>query len=178
MNFKTITALLIAISFLQTTSASEFTSGPTIEKFGKNALVESADQLQEEQIFKVVFDVAKQGETDKPNRSIDSLARFINMHVRAGVKPENISLALVVHGKASNDLISNKAYEKKFQTDNPNHALINELLKNRTQIFLCGQSATYYEINKEDLHHGVQLSLSAMTAHALLQQQGYTLNPF
>ena len=36
----------------------------------------------------------------------------------------------------------------------------------------------YYDVAAEDLPDGVELMLSAMTAHALLQQDGYTLNPF
>ena len=178
MKFKKITALLIATFLLQVTAASEFTPGPAIENFGETALVKDANKLKLEQKFKVVFDIGKQGDTDKPNRSINSLARFINMHVRAGIKPENISLALVVHGKASNDLLNNAAYQEKFLGDNPNHALIKELLNNRTEIFLCGQTAAFYKIEKDDLQEGVQMALSAMTTHALLQQQGYTLNPF
>ena len=37
---------------------------------------------------------------------------------------------------------------------------------------------TFYDITGGDLLPGVEMSLSAMTAHALLQQDGYTLNPF
>jgi hypothetical protein len=33
-------------------------------------------------------------------------------------------------------------------------------------------------VKTEDLLPGVEMALSAMTAHALLQQQGYTFNPF
>jgi hypothetical protein len=36
----------------------------------------------------------------------------------------------------------------------------------------------YYDIGKDDLLPKVELSLSAMTTHAQLQSQGYTLNPF
>jgi hypothetical protein len=34
------------------------------------------------------------------------------------------------------------------------------------------------DIAPEDLLPGVTIGLSAMSTHALLQQQGYTLNPF
>ena len=33
-------------------------------------------------------------------------------------------------------------------------------------------------VTNDDLLPGVELALSAMTMHALLQQKGYTLNPF
>ena len=43
---------------------------------------------------------------------------------------------------------------------------------------ICGQSASVYGVKAEHLIEGVELELSAMTAHALLQQRGYTVNPF
>ena len=172
-----ITLIILSASISLTAATPErFTAGPQIKYFGSNALVEI--ELPEEQKFKVAFDVADQGKTDAVNRSFDSLARFINMHVRAGVKPENIELALVVHGKASLDVMNNTSYNKRYKADNPNHKLINELLNNQVKVYLCGQSAAYYQVEKKDLQRGVEMSLSAMTAHALLQQRGYTLNPF
>jgi intracellular sulfur oxidation DsrE/DsrF family protein len=46
------------------------------------------------------------------------------------------------------------------------------------RIIVCGQKAAYYNVTSDDLLPGVKMALPAMTAHALLQQQGYTLNPF
>lgn len=43
---------------------------------------------------------------------------------------------------------------------------------------LCGQSAAYYQVQNADLVPGVQMALSAMTAHAVLAREGYSLNPF
>lgn len=172
----TLIALFLTSSLLA--GGSDFTKGPVIKNFGENAVIDSDIRIDPEHTFNVVFDVGKQGDQDKVNRAFNSLARFINMHARAGTKPENINLALVVHGKAAYDLLNNKSYEKEFLSDNPNHALLNELLKNRVRIYLCGQTAAYYDVKNSDLHPGVKMALSAMTAHALLQQQGYTLNPF
>jgi intracellular sulfur oxidation DsrE/DsrF family protein len=47
------------------------------------------------------------------------------------------------------------------------------------RIILCGQSAAGLGLDETaDLLPGVEVALSAMTAHALLQQDGYTVNPF
>jgi len=62
--------------------------------------------------------------------------------------------------------------------ENANAALIKELTENGVEIYLCGQSAAYYGVEKEDLLPNVKMALSAMTAHAILQQKGYTVNPF
>jgi intracellular sulfur oxidation DsrE/DsrF family protein len=51
-------------------------------------------------------------------------------------------------------------------------------MNNNVRIVLCGQAAAAYEIDIKQLVEGVEIELSAMTAHALLQQDGYTINPF
>lgn len=178
------TYFLLILSFIaclfnnQAKATEGFADGPLIKGFGKHVKVQLTQPVSEDAVFKVVFDVSKQADEGRLNRSFGSLARFLNMHVANGVKPENIHLALVVHGKAGFDLLNEKAYQDKFKQSNINIALLNELSQNNTQIFICGQSAAYYGIKPEDLNEHVFMSLSAMTANALLQQQGYTLNPF
>lgn len=136
------------------------------------------DEINDSTVFKIAFDVADDAEKGAQNNSINSLARFINMHLAHGVKPENIQLALVVHGSASVDVLANSEYKKRFNVDNKNQALIEQLLENNTKVYVCGQSATHFKVTPALLIEGVKMSLSAMTAHAQLQQQGYTLNPF
>ena len=157
--------------------ATEFTTGPLIDAYGPNAPVQQTVPLTGKETFKVAFDAVEKGPDDKPNTQLQSLARFLNMHARAGIDPKNLQLALVVHGKATQDLLNEAHYRGKFERANPNSELIDELLKNQVRIIVCGQSAAYQGIENGHLHPGVEMALSAMTAHALLQQQGYTLNP-
>jgi intracellular sulfur oxidation DsrE/DsrF family protein len=100
------------------------------------------------------------------------------MHVANGVPAKNIHLAIVVHGGASNEMLNNKAYLAKYGKENPNVELISTLLKNNVQIIECGQSAAYHQIANQDMIEGVDMALSAMTAHAILAAQGYSQNPF
>ncbi|GAA0856351.1 DsrE family protein [Aliiglaciecola litoralis] len=177
-----ITKLLVSILFLvmssQVSCKEVFKTGPVFAEYGRHAKVEHNAALDATTKLKVVFDVAEAAAEQKLNRRFDSLARFINMHVANGVLLENIHLALVVHGEAGQDLLHNKAYQARNKTENPSAAIVNALLKNKVDIYLCGQSAAYHQINANDLIGGVQMSLSAMTAHALLNRQGYSLNPF
>lgn len=78
--------------------------------------------------LKVAFDAGAAADAGKVNRRFDSLARFINMHLAAGVAKENIALALVVHGRASFDLSYNATYQKAHQIDNASKTLIAVLL--------------------------------------------------
>ena len=61
---------------------------------------------------------------------------------------------------------------------NASAAAIAQLQDHGVEFYLCGQSAAAQGISNADLLPGVKMSLSAMTAHALLQQQGFTINPF
>jgi intracellular sulfur oxidation DsrE/DsrF family protein len=183
MNQHTIkrSALLFVLVSAMSTPAlaqiSAFKTGPLIEGFGKNAEVKTYT-VSKDAKFKVAFDVAGGAEAGDINRKFDSLARFLNMHVAAGVNKDNIELALVVHGKAVFDLMNNENYQKRNSLDNPNAPLLQALMNNKVRVIVCGQSAAAYGVDISQLVKGSEVELSAMTAHALLQQAGYTVNPF
>ena len=95
---KTLIALFILmISATSSAQLSSFKEGPLITDFGKNATV-STHTVSKSAKFKVAFDIGSPADAGEVNRKFDSLARFINMHVGAGVDKKNIQLALVVHG--------------------------------------------------------------------------------
>jgi len=158
---------------------SPFKTGPVFETFGQNAKIATAAPIPQGTVFKVSFDVADAAKPGELNSSFNSLARFINMHAAAGVPLENINVALVVHGSATNELMTDAAFAAKYEgAKNGNAALLKALMDKGVPVILCGQSAVHHKIDKDDLIPGVEMALSAMTAHALLQQDGYTLNPF
>ncbi|WP_237067699.1 DsrE family protein [Microbulbifer guangxiensis] len=165
-------------AFAISANAAEFSTGPVIEGYGPVAAVEQIQPLTGKETFMVAFDATEAGGQEKANRKFESLARFLNMHVRAGVDPKQIKLALVVHGTAGFDLLNKAAYREKYDSANLNAPLIEKLTENNVRVILCGQSAAYHGIEAGDLLPNVEMALSAMTAHAQLQQQGYTVNPF
>jgi len=68
----------------------------------------------------VVFDITDSPEDPSAlNKSIETAARFLNMHGQNGVLKEQMKVALVVHSKASKDIITNEAYAKRYDTKNP-----------------------------------------------------------
>ena len=159
-------------------AAADFSRGPVFDDFGPVADVTTDFEIPADAAFKHSFDVSKQAEAGALNRNLVSAARFINMHARAGVDPANISLAIVVHGGAVKDVSNAAHYEDAVGGDNANLALIAALKSQNVRIIVCGQSAAYHGVGHDDLAPGVEMALSAMTAHALLQQEGYTVNPF
>lgn len=155
-------------------TANDFTKGPLITEYGPVVIVDGAAPLPADTGFSVAFDVTARGADGALNRKFESAARFLNMHAAVGVKADNMRLAVVVHGPAVFDL-TNAA---RFGAANPNADMIKTLEGHGVRFIVCGQSAAFQDVGVEDLLPGVELAVSAMTAHALLQQGGYTLNPF
>ncbi|MGY0636223.1 MAG: DsrE family protein [Paraglaciecola chathamensis] len=171
-------ALMLILSANVPAFAAQFSDGPVISGYGKHAPVKQDMRLEKNTKLKVVFDVSQAGKDGTPNRGYDSVARFLNMHVANGVDINNIDLAIVVHGSATNEMRSAKAYKAKYGKENPNIELLSMLMKSGVQIVQCGQSAAYHQMANEDMIDGVEMALSAMTAHALLARDGFSQNPF
>jgi intracellular sulfur oxidation DsrE/DsrF family protein len=163
--------LLILAACTTTVIADEgaFTKGPVFTDYGPVADVEVTMPIPAGTALKHSFDVSTPAPTGEPNSTLVSAARFVNMHARAGVPADNIRVAVVVHGKAVKEMADELSVSAR---------LIAALTDQGVRIMVCGQSAAYYDVATDDLVPGVEMALSAMTAHAVLQQQGYTLNPF
>jgi len=161
-------------------AAGSASTGPAVEKFGPVYDVPRPDFATPTDVaYRAVFDVATSPEAvDQLNPRIESLARFLNMHVRAGVSAEQIKLALVVHGAAGKDMLSGAAYKARFGVDNPNAPLLAALKAKDVRVVLCGQTAAHNGFGREELAPGVELALSAMTALVALQSDGYRLISF
>jgi intracellular sulfur oxidation DsrE/DsrF family protein len=176
---STIVTLIACSSFTATAGIDAFKSGSVIKDYGKVADVNSGLVIPAGMKFKVAFDLGSASKPAELNRGIDTLARFINMHVAAGVKFEDISVAMVVHGKAANDMTKDSFYQQlNAGQKNANKDLIAQLINNQVRFYVCGQTAAYYGITPQDLLPGVTMALSALTAHAVLAHEGYSVNPF
>lgn len=150
-----------------------FEKGPVIDDYGPVATIDGAT-LPASASFKIAFDISDVAEQGKASRYLESAARLLNMHARAGAKVEATQVAIVVHGAAAMDLVNNERYGG----ENASAGLIAALIGAGVSIQLCGQTAAYRDIAADDLLPGITMSVSAMTAHAVLQQDGFTLNPF
>lgn len=160
--------------------AQEKQTGPIIKDFGKVWSIDSPDFKTPKQMeYKVVFDIMNSPEDlSQLNTSIETAARFLNMHAQSGVPKERMKVALVLHNKASKDIITNKAYQERFGVDNPNAEMVSQLMEAGVEFIFCGQSSRSRNFPREDTIEGVQLSLSAMTALIQLQNEGYRLIKF
>ena len=159
--------------------AEAFHPGPVIPGFGKIANVVIEQPIPQNAAFKVRFDVSKGARPGALNRTLETAARFLNMNVANGVKESNIHLAIVLHGPAAMDVTRAAYYGPRHDgAKNANVALVAALAEHGVQMYVCGQTAAYLDIKNDDLLPGITMALSALTAHAILANEGYALNPF
>lgn len=174
--------LCLCLSLLLWTPAAAeenaFTKGPVFEDYGPVADVAADFVIPENMAFKLRFDVSEGADQGAVNRRFETAARFINMHARAGITDKKIKLAIVVHGKAVNDATNAVYYAEAVGGENANAPLLAALIEKGVRVIICGQSAAHYGVANADLLPGVEMALSAMTAHAVLEREGYALNPF
>lgn len=180
---KMIAALALAAMAAMTPAHGDedvFTTGPVFEEFGPVAGADADFVVPEGTVFKVIYDASEGAAAGELNPMLVTLARFMNMHARAGVPVENIHLVITLHGPAMFDVAKQARYAqaKGQEAANPNEALVAALIGKGARVIVCGQSSAMRDLAKEDLLPGVELALSAMTVHAVLQAEGYTLNPF
>ena len=166
-------SILLGLSTPTLAGRDDFVSGTAVPDYGVYAPVHGVELPAGTQM-KIAFDVSDAGPDDVVNRKFEMVARSVNLHTAKGVAPDYLASAIVVHGAAGADLLTAEARG----AANPNAGIIAQLLAAGVSIQLCGQSAEGMDIKAADLLPGITMAPSAITAHALLQQQGYTLNPF
>jgi len=179
----TMVTVIAAASMLAATHVAEAQrperlEGPVIESFGGVADVstvgEVAVQLPTDQDFKVIFELSESTPSpDRPNPGLEVVARYLNLHVRAGVPRDRIKVAVVIHGGAVGQVLSNEAYREEHGMDNPTLPRLQALADAGVDLYLCGQSAGFRGLTMDKVGAPVKLSLSAMTMETILQNDGY-----
>lgn len=156
-----------------------FTTGPAIPEHGPVApQPDDAFNLVPGETYRVVFDVAS-GSADEHvlNRRLESVARFVNLHARAGIDPADLQIEVVTHGGTLFDVLSREAYRERFGVAHPNADLLEALIKAGVTVYLCGQSASARGVALDELAPGVRLAQSAMTVLVRRQSEGWALLP-
>lgn len=160
--------------------SQEKKTGPVIRDYGAVWEIPSADLgVDPTATYSAVFDIMQSPEDPGAlNPWIETAARFLNMHAGAGVPKEQLRAVLVVHNKASKDLLADEFYRERFGLVNPNTGLLESLMESGVEVVFCGQSSVARQVPKEEIISGVDLALSAMTALIHFQNSGYRLIKF
>jgi intracellular sulfur oxidation DsrE/DsrF family protein len=154
-------------------------SGPVVQSTGRSVQVDDATfKLPPGHVFKAVW-VIDRHDSVGPNQQLTTIARYVNLHARHGIPKDRVLGAAVVHGSGWMSLLSDSAYAARFPgKTNPSKQLVEELLANNVQLVLCGQTAGFRGVKRDELLPGVQLAISAMTALNVFQSQNYQFNPW
>lgn len=151
--------------------------GPVVEGFGATYPVEALDfDTPTDRTYRLLFDVSTS--PDAPgalNSKLNTVARFLNMHARAGVPRAQMEAAVVLHGTAGKYALSHDEYRARYDVENTNLMLLQALREAGVAIYLCGQTAMHRGLPPDRLAPEVSVALSAMTVIASLHAQGYTV---
>ena len=154
--------------------------GKIIKNFGETFEVNNPEiKTDTSAELKVIFDVSSTSSNKSViNKSIVTAARFLNMHANAGMKLNQLKVAMTIHGAAWKDVLSDEEYKKRFGVVNPNSQLIKDLNSAGVDIIICGQTAMFRKINRAIVIPEVDFALSAMTALLQYQNNGYKFIKF
>lgn len=170
-----LVAIVAAASPVAAQSIGDATPGPVIRDFGAVFDVEGLEvPVDTGRDYRVLFDVAQSpAGAEGVNPYLNTVARFLNMHARVGVPRERMQLAVVLHGAAGKDALRAEPYRTRYDADNPNIPLIRQLAEAGVEFYICGQTAMSRGLADEQLLPEIRMALSAMTARAMLQADGY-----
>jgi len=171
-------ALLLTIVFCE--AVAEPVTGPVIDDYGPVYYVpEEPLDLPPDSLLKAVFDIAAApDEPETANYRLETVARYLNMHARAGVELQQMPTAVVLHGRAARSALSPEAFEERYGETHPDSGLLDELSRAGVRFLVCGQSAAAFGFRRDELAPGVEMSLSALTALVRLQSEGFALIPW
>ena len=171
-------AVLVLTAGHRTTAEPE--TGPVLKSFGPVYTVSDPAHLDDPSSgLRGIFDVGKSPEDPSAvNPRIETVARFLNLHAEAGFPRERLDAILVLHGASTKDALTTAAYRQRHGVDNPNLPLLRDLRDAGVEIYLCGQSAAYRKLEREEIAAPVQRALSAMTVLLQAQAKGYGLIAF
>lgn len=127
---------------------------------------------------KVVFDVTVDAKPADINKGLDRVARLLNLYGAAGLKAQDITITMVLHGEATKSVLSHEAYKKRFETEqNPNLTLIRELQKVGVEVLVCGQALNYKAIADAEVAEGIPVAAAALSVVINKQSDGYAYIP-
>lgn len=168
--------IITVILFLMLSSSLKAQKGanPIVKNFGTIYEIENAVLPYQDREYKIVIDL-KNLQTNKNsiNAGLNNVARMMNLHGLGGVKPENLHVAVAIHGGATEIILNNEAYKKKNNTNNPNLELIKELKEAGVELYVCGQSLIGRNYDQDEVNKDVKIGLSMLTVVTSYMLDGY-----
>ena len=169
--FYTVALLLVTI-----TSVAQ-KEGIILEKYGKVYASEKPSlNFENDKEYKVIFDVFKdQSKEDEINPELKTIVAYLETSSKQGVTKENMKIAVIFHGEATKNVLTNSAYNKLFEIDNPNIELIKKLKNAGVELYVDRKSyfGNVYEL--KDKSPEIKMSYSALVTLTEFKSEGYQI---
>ena len=167
--------ITIFIALIFTASAfAQKGANPIIKNFGTIYEIPNAVNPDENIEYKIVVDLKTlQRDKESINPGLNNVARMINLHGLGGVKAKNLKIAVGIHGGATDVVLNNETYRSKYELDNPNLKLINELKEAGVELYVCGQSLLSRNYEQEQVNKQIRIGLSMLTVVTTYMHKGY-----
>jgi intracellular sulfur oxidation DsrE/DsrF family protein len=124
--------------------------------------------------YKVAWDItAGPAKPEDAVAGYNGPANFFVMTDAEGVSRKRVHLAIIVHGTATQSLLTNEAYRAATGKDNANVALLTALNDAGVQVIVCGVALINRKVPRDKLLPFVKVATSATMARATLHAQGY-----
>ncbi len=160
--------LALAGSGLLVPSAVARDRAPAIANFGTITPIDGhAVQPDPELRYRVVFSITEASPADGVNRSLEKVARYLNLLAAGNIRPEAGDIVAVVHGPAT-PIVSNAV-------NNPNLELIAALNDAGVTVAVCSQAMHRAQLSADDLAAGVRIDAAALTTFTTLQLRGWAV---
>lgn len=178
MKVKTLaTVIFILIGITCAKAQEKKWVNPIIKNYGGIMDLDKVDVAPDPDMeYKILIELVHKIDKSAKRAAFPALnvARLINLHAVGGVKPENLKVAVVIHGGATNSVLSEEAFKKKYKTDSHYAPLYKELMEAGVEVIVCGQSYVSYGNSVDDLLTNVRVGTSALTTITTYNQKGYT----
>lgn len=178
-SFRTLLAATIATPLLLSAGVAKADG----HEEAAEVVVTSEMELPAAGVWMHSFDAYK-GEAGKLNGPMQTALRFARGMEAEGIDQSQVKVAIVVHGPAVFDVVSDERYKAKYDSEfathsgNPSRTLVEKLLSRGAEIWVCGVAAKYHKVGNTDLIEGVKMAPSGTIAHAELQRRGFGINPY
>lgn len=173
---KHLLCAVIACTFLMEASAQKIVR-PFITGYGDVFEVAATKEVVNKKgKYQILVDIiSPSANTKEISEHFENIARIANLHVAAGVKPENLSIIAVVHGPAVSFILNNETYKQKFGAENPNQPLFTALKAAGIPLYVCGQTLFKRKVDPSTLAPEFEIVQSAVTTITTYAPQGYTV---
>ncbi len=129
--------------------------------------------------MKLIFDftqaTANNAQANHVNEGLEEVARILNLHIASGIQKEKLKAVVVFHSGSILSLMKNEYYLTNYNSNNPNHEILQKMANVGVQLIVCGQSIQFRELDPKEFMSEIQFALSAKTTLSKYHQEGYFL---